>query len=246
MGLIKSERAPASLVPFSMKDIETHARQILLRARKQAEDLLAQAQVEAEALKAESHAAGFVEGKIDGLAKGLDEGRKSGHAQALNEHRKNVTDLLATLTTTVNDLEAARYQLESEGLREVVELAVAVGRRVTKRQGLIEPEVLADNLVEAMKFVVHAADVRVALHPSQKQYLLDTLPHLKMEWPALAHVELIDDATIEPGGCRILTRGGAIDATLDEQLNRVIDELLPAKKALPDAPPHGRLAHDSE
>lgn len=228
MGLIKSERAPSSLVPFSMRDIENHARQILLRARKQAEDLLAAAQVEAEALKKGAHVEGLIEGRAEGLAKGLEDGRKSGHTQALNENRKNVTDLVAALSKSTAELDAARNQLESEALREVVELAVAVGRRVAKRQGMIDPEVLAENLVEAMKFVVHAADVRIAVNPTQRAYLLDTLPRLQLEWPALQHVELIDDATLAPGGCRIMTRGGAIDANLDEQLNRVIDELLPA------------------
>lgn len=227
MGLIKSERAPSSLVPFSMKDIENHARQILLRARKQAEDLLAAAQVEAEELKKDAHADALIEGKKEGLAKGLEEGRKSGHTQALNEHRKNVTDLAAALTATAAELNANRHQLESEALREVVELAVSIGRRVTKRQGMIDPDVLAENLVEAMKFVVHAADVRIAIHPAQRAYLLDTLPRLQLEWPALQHVELTDDATLAPGGCRIMTRDGAIDANLDGQLDRVIDELLP-------------------
>ena len=41
------------------------------------------------------------------------------------------------------------------------------------------------------------------------------------------HVELTDDATLAPGGCRIYTRGGRVDAALDEQLDRVIADLLP-------------------
>jgi flagellar biosynthesis/type III secretory pathway protein FliH len=53
------------------------------------------------------------------------------------------------------------------------------------------------------------------------------LPLLRLEWPSLRHVELVEDATLSPGGCRVFTRGGRIDADLDEQLDRVIDELLP-------------------
>ena len=84
------------------------------------------------------------------------------------------------------------------------------------------------NLGEAMKLAVGAADLRIAINPAQRAYLNDALPRLKLKWPGLKHVELMDDASISPGGCRIFTRSGSIDADLDAQLERIIGELLPA------------------
>ena len=236
MGLIKSADAPVAMIPFSMKDIETQARALMARAKERAEGLLIEAQKEAESLKAAAKVEGLVEGKREGLAKGLEEGRKNGAQQALSEHRTQLANLIKALTESAAELDASRQQLEAEALTEVIDLSVAIATRVTKRQGLIDPQVLTENVNEAMKLVVASSDVRIALHPSQKQYLLDTLPRLQMEWPALAHVELIEDAALAPGGCRIMTRGGAIDASLDEQLNRVIDELLPNRAATPALP----------
>jgi flagellar biosynthesis/type III secretory pathway protein FliH len=56
------------------------------------------------------------------------------------------------------------------------------------------------------------------------------LPQLKLAWPTLSHVELIDDATLAPGGCRICTARGQVDAALDAQLDRVVADLLPDQK----------------
>ena len=78
-----------------------------------------------------------------------------------------------------------------------------------------------------MKLAVGAADVRIAIHPAQRATLTAALPALRAEWPLLKHVELIEDAALGPGGCRIHTRGGLIDADLDTQLDRVIEDLLP-------------------
>jgi flagellar assembly protein FliH len=113
-------------------------------------------------------------------------------------------------------------------LREVVALAVAIARRVTKRQGLVDPEVLTENLREAMKLVAHAADVRIAVHPQQKVVLESVLPQLRLSWPDLKHVELVEDSALSPGGCRIFTARGTVDADLDGQLDRVVNDLLPA------------------
>jgi len=86
-----------------------------------------------------------------------------------------------------------------------------------------------------MKMAVHAADVRIAIHPSQKQNLVEALPELKLTWPNLEHVELVPDDKISPGGCRVHTRGGCIDADLDAQLNHIAAELLPTQTAGPPA-----------
>ncbi len=227
MGLIKSANTPATLATFSMKDIELQARAILVRAQSRAEELLAEAQQEGEKLKEAAYAQGHAAGREDGFARGREEGRRSGHDQALGEHREKLSALAASLVAGVKDLDNSRQRLEVEGLKEVIELAIAIARRVTKRQGLLDPDVLRANLAEAMKMAVHAADVRIALHPSQKQTLLDELPKLALTWPSLGHAELIEDASLSPGSCRIFTAHGQVDADLDGQLDRVVDQLLP-------------------
>ena len=241
MGLIKSANAPVAMIPFSMKDIETQARALIARAKERAEGLLIEAQKEAEQLKAAAKVEGLVEGKREGLAKGLEEGRKNGAQQALSEHRTQLANLIRALTESAAELDASRQQLEAEALTEVIDLSVAIATRVTKRQGLTDPRVLIENVNEAMKLVVASSDIRIALHPSQKQYFLDTLPNLQMIWPALKHVQIVEDESLAPGGCRIFSKGGQIDADLDGQLDRVIADLMPAPAPATPAPAAGAV-----
>ena len=53
------------------------------------------------------------------------------------------------------------------------------------------------------------------------------LPKLQLHWPNLKHVELVEDASVSPGGCRVMTRHGEVNAQIDTQLDRVIAELMP-------------------
>ena len=229
MPVIKSANVPAAMIPFSMRDIENHARALIARAKEQAEAILIEAQNEGEQLKAAAKAEGLAEGKREGLAKGLEEGRKNGAQQALSEHRTQLASLVKALTDVATDLEASRVQLEAEALTEVIDLSVAIATRVTKRQGAIDPQVLVANVNDAMRLVVSSTDVRIALHPTQKQYLLDALPQLSMTWPALRHVQLVEDESLTPGGCRVFSKGGEVDADLDGQLDRIVADLMPVK-----------------
>ncbi|HTL28395.1 MAG TPA: FliH/SctL family protein [Tepidisphaeraceae bacterium] len=230
MGLIKATQAPPTLQAFSMKDIETQARAIILRAQQHAEQLLAEAQSEAETLKARAMAEGFAEGRNNGIQKGNEEGKKLGLQQALSEHRAQLANVIKAITSATQELNTSRQQLDATAKSEIIHLAVAIARRATKRQGTLDPNVLTDNVHEAMKLVSQTTDIRIAIHPREKQTLLDALPKLSMTWPKLQHVQLIEDPTLTAGGCRILTAGGEIDADLDRQIDRIASDLVPSHR----------------
>lgn len=227
MSVIKANAAPKSVRPFSMTDIETAARRLLLRAQQQSEALLAEAQVEAQALRQQAATQGHAQGREQGYQQGLAAGQAAGLEQALSENRQRIDQVFSALCAATTEIEQSRHQLATQALSEVIELALSIARRVTKRQGAIDPEVLAGNLQEAMKLVVHRADLRIAIHPEQRQALDDLLPRLQLQWPALQHVQLIENPDITPGGCRVYSRQGMVDADLSSQLDRVIADLLP-------------------
>jgi flagellar assembly protein FliH len=210
-----------------MADIEKQAKAIIIAARLRAERLIIAAQQEAEELKRAAHAQALIDGKKEGIARGLEEGRAQGREESLNEQRQQLATLCATLAQAAQELEVSRLQLESDAKQAVVSLAIAIAQRVTKRMGLLDPKVAEANISEALRLVVHTADVRIAVHPSQKEVLAQVLPRIQTEWPDMKHVELIADGTLAPGGCRIFSGGGQIDGDLDLQLNRIANELIP-------------------
>jgi len=235
MGVIKADRVPLATASFSMRDVEEHAQAIIVRAKDEAEQILQAARAEGELLKQRAHAEGAEQGHAQGLAQGKESGLAVGREAALAENRERLAALVASLSAVAAELESSRRRLESQGLSEVIALAVSIARRVTKLKGSFDANVLTDNLAAAMKMAVHAADVRIAIHPSQKQTLVEALPELKLTWPNLEHVELVPDDKVSPGGCRVHTRGGCIDADLDTQLNHIAAELLPTQIAGPPA-----------
>jgi flagellar assembly protein FliH len=231
MPVIKSNNAPVTLASFSMKDIEAQARTILLRAQARAEQMITEAQISAAELKENAVTDGIAEGRKEGIAKGTEDGKKIGQQLALNEHKKQLTDLVNALMTGSKELNASRKKLESEATAEVIKLAVAIARRVTKKYGELDPSILTANVAEAMKLVVQSTDIRIAIHPTQRAYLTSVLPQLKLQWPSLAHVTLTEDPAIKLGGCRIWAGAGEVNADLDTQVDRIAMELLPMNDA---------------
>ena len=227
MGLIKATDTKATAAAlFSLADIEQQARAILLRARAQADQILAEANRVAD----ERRAGAAAEGKAAGLAQGQKEGREQAMAaaktQAVAEQKAKIAESISAFSNAAAKVDAQIRTIEQSAHGEVVKLALAIARRVTRTLAANDVTIAEANVREAVRMATSKASVRIAIHPSQKAALSELLPQLKLQWPTMVHAELIEDLTLAVGGCRVFTHGGAIDADLVHQLDRIEAELM--------------------
>ena len=230
MPVIRHEQVPAEIKPFSLTDVARQANGLLVRAQERADQMLALAQKSADELKRRAIVEGIKSGRAEGLKTGQADGQQAGLDQALAENSQNLKLLMDALLAAVTEFDVRRIEFDAKVLREVTLLSLKIAERIVKRQCEIDPAILEANLGDSLKLVVGMHRLRIMLHPSQKSYMADILPRLKLAFPTLDHVELIDDESVVPGGCKVVTRQGSIDATLDEQLRRIASDLLPGSQ----------------
>ncbi len=224
MGLIKAEVAP-HVVNFHWRDVEADAQRLVSDAQKHAETILRNAQAQAESLQEAARIEGFQRGHEDGLAQGRDEARQA----AIGDFSHQMELTIAALHEAVAQTVASQRAMADNAVNEMVGLAIAIAQRVTKRQATMDPQVLIENLRESLALVGRQKQVRIAIHPAQRQVLSAALPQLQLEWPALGTAQIVEDASLHPGGCRVFTDHGRIDADVQAQLDRVITELMPQR-----------------
>jgi flagellar assembly protein FliH len=223
MGLIKARAAPPTTVRLHLRDLEADARAHVERAAAEAEQIIADAKERAAQI--EANAAEI--GRGQGMRAGREEGFAAGRAEAIAGCSEQLQLALGALAHAAQAMDASRAELETVALNDVIRLAVAIAERVTKRQGAIDPTVLRENLRGVMNILVHRDEVCIAIHPSQRDCVNEMLPQLKLEWPELKHAQIVADSAVLPGGCRVTTGMGEVDADLKTQLDRIVAELIP-------------------
>jgi flagellar assembly protein FliH len=223
MALLKSSKLPDAVARFTFPDIEEQARARLALAQERAEQIIADAQARAT----EIESAAREQGQAAGWQQGHADGHDCGASAALDQHAAKLREAIATFNSAAAALEDFRAQVESAATRDAVELALAIAARITRRQGVIDPDVLLENVKGALNIVGRSGVTRVAVHPSQRSVLSELLPQLQLDSASLRHAEIVDDESISPGGCRVYTSHGHVDADLQTQLDRVTMKLLP-------------------
>lgn len=167
-------------------------------------------QIENEA-RAAGHAAGHAEGLVAGQAE-ID-----GRVAALDQ-------LLASLAAPVAQLDAAVEQ-------ELVELVVAVARRLIRRELKTSPGEIVGVVREGISALpIGERQVRIHLHPDDARLVGEVFGGGEHE----PSCRIIEDPALSRGGALISTDVSTIDATLESRINRVFDQLLGADRHEPE------------
>jgi len=171
---------------------------LLLDACQEAAGLLARAQAEADAVRAEAEAVregarreGFERGQADGVAE-------------------------AAVALAAAHREAAR--LVSAAAPSAIALAAKMAEKIVGRAVALRPEVLAEIAGEALAACRPGpGTVRVRVHPDDLAVVEARRMALAARAPA-ATIELCADETVGRQGCVIETPQGRVDARLETQL----------------------------
>lgn len=231
--LIKSahiETAGAAPLPLVLPDVEREAEAILAEARRQAAELLRHAADESRAKVSEALALA----RREGFEKGRQEGLAAGRTEALETTTREVRELLAAETAPVRSmLEAIIAQWKErhralflDARQDVVALAIAIARRVVPRLAELDSNAAADAAAAALEMIGKTHHLVIRAHPRDIDALKRHLAEAGDRLLTARTVRWAADESIERGGVRLDGDGGAVDARLSTQLDRIADELL--------------------
>jgi len=147
-----------------------------------------------------------------------DQAIREGYASGLAEVQAQAS-AFASLAQALAD---SRTQLEDALSEEVLALALKVASQVLRTSLKVKPELVLPVVREAIRLLPSAqGDATIAINPLHAE-LVET--HLAEELKSGAW-RVVADESVAPGGCRIETASGAVDATLKTRWERVIATL---------------------
>jgi flagellar assembly protein FliH len=207
---------------FSFEDVARRAQEIIGHAQAQAQTILAQAHSEAQRRGVEEQRAA----RARGLAEGRAEARAQARAAAVAEARQSISDLTTALATGWQQFEDQKRRLLAIAETGVIELALAIARRVCKTHVGQATEPACANARHLLDLAKNEGDLELHVHPAEAESLNEVARQFVEQTGHLAHVALIADEAVKPGGCTLRTRTGTLSVTIDEQIERIAAALL--------------------
>ena len=165
-GVIRREKFCSS-PPFSFTDLEGQARTVLERADEQARQIVRQAQEQGQQLveqaKQQACQTGLEEGRRDGLRQMQTEAREA----VFQETRERMDRLAQALTTGLAEFEQNKRRLIGMAEAGLIDLALAIARRVCKLLVETSPEAARANARHLLEAVEHDGDLELRVNPAE-------------------------------------------------------------------------------
>lgn len=223
-------------VVLDLGDIHAAAQRITEAAQAKAQKIEADARLRAEVAAQDAAREACEKGRADGHAEGLEAGRKQGRDQVFNEMKPRLEALEANLLDVTQKLDAAQSSIETEARHAVLELAMRLAERIVHRAIETDPAVVVDQVGTALSHVLGKYEATVLVHPDDATLIEEALPNLQKKAANLTHIHIVEDESISRGGCVVQYGQGEIDATVDTQLQRIVELLMPVSEASEETP----------
>jgi flagellar assembly protein FliH len=198
-------------VAFNFDDMADQAKKYLDQVRVEAAKIVAKAQQDAAAVCAQAQA----------------DGRKAAMAEVDQIIQKQLGAVIPALRQAIRDIHQAKQawlaQWEAAGLH----LAGEIAKRLIRGELTRQPQIPLTLIREALQLAAGNGDVRLALNPIDHTALGGQVKLLVDEMAGLGQTQIVADAAISQGGCRVETRFGSVDQTFEAQLARIEEELRP-------------------
>jgi flagellar assembly protein FliH len=221
MGVVIQRESAATAAAFSFQDVERQAHDILTRARAQAAQHLIEAEVRARQLAELRRREGHEQGLAEGRRLGMEQVKQEARQAAIQAAHAELAYLKQALATALTEYESRKHRLIAQAESGLIELALAIARRVCKVCVDHSATPVEANIRAVLEMVKHRDDAELRVHSAEYERLAGVAPDLLKRIAELEHVTLTPDSAVARGGCVLQTRDGTVDASVAGQLERI-------------------------
>lgn len=189
---------------------ENEAVKLKAEAKAEADNIIAEAQAERDKIINESKKQGY----DTGYEAGYQDGQKE--AERLVERMHNILDAVMK----------RREEILSETEYQIVELVVLMARKVVKIISENQKTVIMNNVLQALKKVKGRGDVTIRVNLEDVKLTTEHTQDFIDRVEAVKSITVVEDTTVEKGGCIVETDFGAIDARISSQLTELEQKIL--------------------
>lgn len=187
------------------EEADTKGKKAIADAKKKAKEEKAETEAQLNALVSDAKEKGYAEGYDLGFAKGEAE----------------VNRLIAKLNQMVGAVVGKRKEILEESESQVIDLVLQIANRVVKVISETQKEVILQNVRSALSKVKSRTDLIIRVNLEDLNWVSQKMKEVRGSLEKVKNISVLEDATVDVGGCIVETDFGEIDARISTQLREI-------------------------
>lgn len=191
-------------------DAEREADEIIKNAKLKADEIIAEANAKALSIQDESKSNGYKTGYDDGYAAGENE-----------VHR-----LIDRMHKIVESVMSRRLEILQDTEQQIVELVILMTRKVVKVITENQKTVVLSNVLAALKKLRTRGKVTIRVNLEDLKLTSERTQDFIKRIENVQDITVLEDSSVDNGGCIVETDFGSIDARISSQLSELENKIM--------------------
>lgn len=149
------------------------------------------------------------------------ESYEKGFAEGLEFRKKEFLSSIAAITAAITEIRTLKKRHYAEKENEILDLVLAVARKVIHTETTSNRNVALGILREAVKNINDEGGLKIHLHPDDLRFIMEMKSELLKENEIFKNAVFESDAGLERGGVLLETEHLEVDARLDHQFEKI-------------------------
>ena len=156
---------------------------------------------------------------------GKQEGYDAGYKVVKEKFQGLLAQIEMVLTEAKKEKERISQKAQEEMSEEIIELAIIIAKKIIKAEVAVNRDVVVANIKESLNKIQSHGEITIRVNLVDLNHVESEKNELLSIASGLKEIHFYDDPSVEPGGCKIETTLGIIDATIATQMERMEEEL---------------------
>jgi len=153
---------------------------------------------------------------------GYEAGRETGFAEGQVEVERLVNQLHAIIDKTIEK----RNDIIDESETQIINLVIMIAKKVVKVISENQKNVVVNNVIQALRKLKSRGEVLIKVNIDDVELTSDHIKDFMRMVENIRSVTVVEDSTVDKGGCIIETDFGEIDARISSQLHEIEEKIL--------------------
>ena len=160
------------------------------------------------------------------LEKSSAEGYEKGHEEGYEFGKQEADRLTGRIHAILDSVMHRREEILRETEQQIVELVILMARKVVKVLSENQKSIIMNNVLLALKKVKGRGDVIIRVNLEDLKLTTSHIRDFIERVESIKNITVVEDSSVEQGGCIVETDFGAIDARISSQLKELEDKIL--------------------
>ncbi|MFA6507392.1 MAG: flagellar assembly protein FliH, partial [Treponemataceae bacterium] len=158
----------------------------------------------------------------DAESRGFQSGREAG----FTDGKAEVERLIERVHTVLNRAQDKRAEILAETEQQIVDLVLLIARKVVKVISENQRNVVVSNVIQALRKVKGRGDIVIRVNVDDLKLATEHTKDFVSLIESAKDITVVEDSSVDHGGCIIETEFGEIDARISSQLAELEQKIL--------------------